>query len=206
MRHITIVTPGIRKIVAGALLAAGLLIVGSAPTSAQDHMKPEIIMGVITGTGTQVGQITNFRLAIYELSNPEDKQILADAFTKGQNQGLFNALGKMRAVGRVAISGTLGFDVSYIRIFPIPGGRRVRFVTNRKITFGEAWTDSRSQSFDLTGGEIDLNDTDRKKSTGVIYPAAQLIIDKEGQLQIELANNPWKLVDISDHKGTPGEN
>ena len=35
---------------------------------------------------------------------------------------------------------------------------------------------------------------------------AQLVIDKEGQLQIDLNQNSWKLVDIIDWKGTPGEN
>jgi hypothetical protein len=39
-----------------------------------------------------------------------------------------------------------------------------------------------------------------------LYPAAQLVIDKEGQLQIDLSQNAWKLVDLIDWKGTPGEN
>jgi hypothetical protein len=50
----------------------------------------------------------------------------------------------------------------------------------------------------LTPGEIEINDKDKSKSTGVLYPAAQLVINKEGQLQIELRKNPWKLVNIID--------
>ena len=91
-------------------------------------------------------------------------------------------------------------------MIPTATGRKIRFVTNRQISFVEAWTDSQSQSFNLTGGEIDVNDQDRSKSTGVLYPAAQLVIDKQGQLQIELNQNAWKLVDILDWKGTPGVN
>ena len=68
------------------------------------------------------------------------------------------------------------------------------------------WTDSQSQAFNLTGGEIDLNDQDKNKSSGVLFPAAQLVIDKQGQLQIDLNQNSWKLVDILDWKGTPGVN
>jgi hypothetical protein len=56
---------------------------------------------------------------------------------------------------------------------------------------GEVYTDSQSQSFNLTAGEFDINDTDKKKSTGVLYPQCQLAMDKEGQLQFQLAQNPW---------------
>jgi hypothetical protein len=195
-----------KKLAGAIVLALGLLTVGSLPTSSQDRGKPEIIQGVITGTGTQSGQLTNFRIAIYEFSTPEDKQIMVDAFQKGQNTGLFNALSRMRSVGRVAITGTLGYDVKYIRWFPTPTGRTIKFITDRQISMGEAWTDSRSQAYNLTGGILDLNDGDKKKSTGVIYPAAQLVIDKDGELSIDLANNPWKVASIIDNKGTPGVN
>jgi hypothetical protein len=43
-----------------------------------------------------------------------------------------------------------------------------------------------------------LNDADKNKSIGVLYPAAQLIINKKGELQWELRKNPWKLVNIID--------
>jgi hypothetical protein len=70
----------------------------------------------------------------------------------------------------------------------------------------EAWTDSNSMSFDLTAGILDLNDQDKSKSTGVLYPAAQLVLSKEGELQWDLAQNAWKLSDLNDWKGTPGVN
>jgi hypothetical protein len=54
--------------------------------------------------------------------------------------------------------------------------------------------------------QIEVNDQDKSKSTGVLYPAAQLILDKQGQLQLDLNQNPWRLVDILDWKGTPGVN
>ena len=194
-----------KRIMAGVLLALGLLTVLSVPASPQDHSKPEIIQGVITGTGLQAGQLTNLTFVIYEFSTPDDKQVLLEAFQKGQNQGLFNALTKMRTVGRVAITGTLGYDVKYIRWFPTPAGRSIRFVTDRKISMGEAWTDSRSQEYNLSGGIIEMNDTEMKKSSGVVYGAAELVM-KDGELSINLANNPWKVASIRDNKGTPGEN
>ena len=192
------------KVVFGVLLLTGLLMLGSIPAFSRD--KNETIDATAWGTSTQLGRNIGVTLIIYEWSTPADREILVQAFQKGQNQGLVNALQKMKAVGHVNITGTMGYDVSYIKLFQTPTGRKIRFVTNRQITFGEAFTDSQSQAYNLTAGEIDLNDQDKSKSAGVLYPAAQLTIDKDGQLSMELRQNPWRLGDIIDWKGTSGEN
>jgi len=189
----------------GVLLIVALIL-GSSFSLSADRVKPETIGATAMGTGSQLGQNTSITVIIYEFSTPEDKQILLDAFTNGQNQGLVNALTKMKAVGHISITGTLGYDLSFIRMIPTPTGRKIRFVTNRQIRFGEAFFDSQSQAFNLTAGELEIDNTDKKKSTGRLYPEAQLALDKEGQLKIELTQNPWKLVDLIDWKGTPGEN
>jgi hypothetical protein len=203
MRHIQNTASRIRKFAVSGLLAAGLLTFGSVPAFCQ---KAETIEATAEGTGTQMGQMVEVRLTINDYSTMEERQVLVQAFAKGQNQGLVNALSKMRAVGHISLTGTIGYDVSYIRMIPTPTGRKIRFVTNRQISFVEAWTDSQSQSFNLSGGEIDINDQDKNKSTGVLFPAAQLVIDKQGKLQIDLNQNSWKLVDVLDWKGTPGVN
>ena len=200
--------PNIHKLGISCLLLIALLTIGTSRSSSQGRPKAETIQAVTTGSGTQAGQITTMMLQIYEFSTDEDRQILVDAFQKGRDQGLFNALSKMKAIGRISLTGTLGMDVSYIKMAPTPTGRKIRFVTNRTIAYGEGYADNSNApgTFDLTGGEFDLNDTDRKKSKGVLYPAAKLVIDKEGQLQIQLNQNAWELGDIRDKRGTPGEN
>ena len=180
----------------GSLLGLGLMAVGSIPSLSQDRPKPEIIQAVAMGTSTQVGQQFHVRLIINEYSTEEDRQILIEAFEKGKNQGLVNALEKMRAVGRIAIEGTLGYDISYIRSIPTPTGRKIRFITNRLLRFGETYYSTRSADYNLTGGELDLNDQDRSKSTGVLYPLAKLRLDKDKQLSLDLNMNPWKLISI----------
>jgi len=193
------------KVIVGSFIVVSLLALATTLVFARGP-KSETIEASAMGTGTQMGAVIGVTLDIYEWSTPEDRQILIDAFTKGQNQGLVNALSKMKAVGHCSITGTLGYDVSYIRMVSTPTGRKIVFVTNRQIKFGEAFYDTQSQSFNLTAGEFDLNDTDKNKSAGTVYPATQLIIDKQGQLQFDLRENPWKLVDVLDWKGTPGVN
>jgi hypothetical protein len=189
-----------------SLMVSGLLALAVSPAFSEKRPKAETLGATAMGTGTQMGQIISISVEIYEFSSPESRQLLVDAFTKGQNQGLVNALTKLPAVGHISITGTLGYDLAYVHLIPTPTGRKIRFVTNRMLRFGEVWADSQSTAFNLTGGEFDLNDQDKKKSSGMLFPACQLVIDKEGQLQIELRENAWKLNDILDWKGTPGVN
>jgi hypothetical protein len=191
-----------------SLMASGLLVSAVFPAFSQKpkKVKNETIEASAMGTGSQMGQVISISMEIYDYSTPEDKQVLVQAFSTGQNQGLVNALTKMHAVGHISITGTLGYDLAFIKMIPTPTGRKIRFVTNRQLRFGEVFADSQSTAFNLTGGEFDVDDTDKKKSTGILYPECQLAIDKEGQLQIQLAQNAWKLVDVLDWKGTAGVN
>jgi hypothetical protein len=192
------------RIASKSLVAIGIVLLATNTVSARDRY--ETIEAQAFGTGTQMGQNIGVTLNIYEFSTPADRTNLFQAYEKGQNQGLVTALQKMRAVGHVEITGTLGYDCAYIKMTPTPTGRKIVFVTNRQIRFGEAFTDSQSQSFNLTAGEIELNDQDKSKSTGMLYPEAQLILNKEGQLTLALAQNPWRLSDVLDWAGTSGVN
>src|SRR4051812_26895288 len=172
-----------------------LLVIVSIPSLGQRGTN-ETIDATAFGTSTQMGRNFGVKIIIYEFSSPEDRDVLVQAFQKGQNDGLVNALEKMKSVGRIQIPGTLGYDVTYIREILTPTGRSIRFVTNRKIAFGEAYADTLTKSFNLTAGEFKINDKDRDKSDGVLFPAAQLIVNKEGELQWELNQNSWRLTNI----------
>ena len=187
-----------RKFSYGGLLLTALLLTAVTVALSAEDRKTETIDAIAMGTSTQLGKQVNVKVTIYEYSTDEDRQILIDAFKKGQNQGLVNALTKMRSVGRIAITGTLGYDLSYIRLIPTPTGRKIRFVTNRLLRFGEVYANTQTTAYNLTAGEFDINDSDKDKSAGVLLPAAQLVINKEGQLEFQLNKNPWKLVNIID--------
>jgi len=188
----------IRKFGYGILLLAALLLAAVPLVNSQEDRKIETIDATAMGTSTQLGKNVSVKVTIYKFSTEEDRALLVDAFKKGQNKGLVDALSKMPSVGRIAITGTVGTDLAYIRLIPTDTGRKIRFATNRRIRFAEAYTNSTSASYDLTAGEFDLNDSDKNKSSGVLYPAAQLIINKDGQLEFQLRKNHWNLVSIID--------
>ena len=183
----------------GISLLVSLLMIASVPSFGQ-RGSTETIDATAFGTSTQMGRNFGVKIIIYEFSSPEDRDILVRAFQKGQNDGLVNALEKMRSVGRIQIPGTVGYDLSFIREILTPTGKTIRFVANRKIAFGESYWDAQTKSFNLTAGEININDKDKSKSDGVLFPAAQLIVNKEGELQWELNQNAWKLTNIIEWK------
>ena len=183
-----------RRIFFAAMLTIALLL----PAFAAGQV--ETIDATARGTSTQMGKTVSIKVIISRFSTPEDTEVLKDAFLKGGNKGLVDALSKMKASGRIQVPGTVGYDIAYAVAMPTPTGRRIRFVTNRRITFGEAARNTRSQAYDLTAGEVDMNDQDKNKSAGVLYPAAQLIINSDGELQLELRKNPWQLTNIIDWK------
>jgi len=188
----------IRKFGYVRLLLITLLLTAVTVSLSADDRKVETIDATAMGTSTQLGQVINVKVTIYDFSTEEDRQILVESYKKGQNQGLVNALTKMKSMGRIAITGTIGYDLSFIRLIPTPTGRKIRFVTNRLVRFGEAYYNTQTTAYNLTAGEIEINDSDKDKSAGVLYPAAQLVINKEGQLEFQLNKNPWKLVNIID--------
>ena len=106
------------------------------------------------GTSTQLGKNVSVKVIINQFSTAEDRQVLVDAFKKGQNPGLVDALSKMKPVGRIAITGTLGYDLAYIRLIRTPTGRRIRFATNRLIRFGEAYNEHAEQVLQPDSGRV----------------------------------------------------
>jgi len=165
---------------------------------AQEQMLHEEYQAQAMGQGTQMGQTFNVTVHIEEYSSPEERQILVDAFDKAKSQGLFNALSKMKSKGRIAITGTVGYDISFVRRLQTPDGWKIRILTNRPITFGEAWTDSRSMDYNLSAIELDMSDQ-KGKSGGVLLPVCEFVIDKKTkEVTIKEYRNPFKLVDVLD--------
>lgn len=191
--------------IAAVAMVAVLFLIGgtSARNSVQNgpgmsatKQKPMTIQAQAFGQAQQLGRTFSVNLIIEEYSDAEDQKGLLEAFNAKKNEGLVNALGKMHAKGRMAITGTLGYDVSYVRAWPQPdGSTHLRLVTNRQILFGEAWADTRSMDYSLSGVDLYLF-PDEKKNTGTLYPAAELKLDKEGKVQLELYQNAFRLANI----------
>ena len=95
-----------------AALVAAVLLLGGMWGFAVEY---ETIQAVAQGQSTQLGQRHNFTLIVYEFSTADDQKALVEAFKAAGQQGLFNTVHKMKAKGHMALTGTLGYDVNYIK-------------------------------------------------------------------------------------------
>lgn len=186
-----------KSILAIAVVAIiSLVLLPTTGSTAQDTPKRETFQATAMGQSTQLGRMHSVNIMIEEYSTAEDQQALLEAFNSKGMEGLSNALSKMKSKGRLSITGTLGYEVTYIRSFPTTTGRKIRLATNRAIRFGEAWADGRSMDYNLSAVELEINNDG--KSTGILLPACRFKLDKENHLIIENYQNPWKLQNILD--------
>ena len=177
-----------------AVFVAGLVFfVAGGHVLAQQKMT---IRAIARGTSTQLGKLINVDIYINEFSAPEEQKALLEAFQSNGSEGLANALDKLRAKGRIALTGTVGYDLNYIRTFQMPdGSRMIRFVTDRPVRFGEVWASTRSQDYKITVGEI-IIPKDQKKMKGTLLPAVWVKLDKKGELELETYQFPWELTNM----------
>jgi hypothetical protein len=179
----------------GTIGLVSLVLLTSTMSLAQRLPKKIYIQAQAMGTSTQLGRSAGVTLIIDELSTDAERAGLLEAFQQKGNEGLVNALSKMHSKGRMSVTGTLGYDVAYIKTFQRPDGSTVlRMVTDRPLRFGEAWADTRSSDYNVSAVEIVIS-KDKKKS-GTLYPAVELKMNKENQLELSLYQNPWNLVNI----------
>jgi hypothetical protein len=188
---------------AGTLPVATIFVLTTCNVAAQEEPKPkpkiETIQATAMGQLTASGKMFHVTIRIESYSTPEDQKTLIDAFTTGGHDALVKTLSKMKSRGRVAITGTIGYQIAYIRTFPTENGRTIRLITNRPIQFKEAYSGGRTTDYDLSAIEINL-DNDPKKSDGSLIVAGKFRVDKKTQ-QISFesyGSGPWRLVNIME--------
>jgi hypothetical protein len=180
-----------------------LVLLGSCTLAATPGFAGNSQYETIQATYAVAGNTLNVTLIVYNYSTPADLQILSLAFQEGQDRGLAAALSKTKAVGQCAISGALSYEVAFIQMVLTPTGRRITFITSRPRPLDEADPPAQLQTFDLAVGQFDLNDADPAKSTGFLFPASKLAIDRLGEFHYDLAGSPWALVNVLDRQGAP---
>jgi hypothetical protein len=180
-----------------AVIASLFLVLAAIGTIVQAQERITIQANAM-GTSTQMGRLIPVKIIIEQLSTAEDQKALADGFKRSGHQGMLDALTRMSPKGRIALEGTVGNDVKYIRELPSENGRRFRLVTDRNLAFGELRNSTRSRDYDIGGAELTI--TPDGKGSGTLLPACKLKLNKQKQIEIESYQNPWKLTNLIVHK------
>lgn len=181
-----------------SLLVTVVPVVAAFRIGAQDKPKRETIQAQAMGQNRAAGKTFNVTVSIDSYSTPDDQKLLISAFNQGGQAALSKSLSKMESKGRVAVTGTLGYNIAYVRTFSTENGRKIRLITDRPIQFAEARNNGRSTDYDLSALELNIND-DKSKSSGSLIIGLRVKVDKDSQLIFEsYGSGPWKLVNVME--------
>jgi hypothetical protein len=190
--------PRFDRMLIASVFVTVVLALGAFGIRAQDKPKQETIQAQAMGQNTATGKQFNVTISINSYSTPDDQKALIDAVTQGGHAALSKALSKMKSKGRLAVTGTLGYDIAYIRTFPNENGRTIRLITARPIQFAEASNGTRSKDYDLSGLELNIN-SDESKSAGTLIIGLRVKVDKDNQLVFEsYGSGPWRLTNVME--------
>jgi len=169
-------------------IAAGLTILAlTVPTHASEEKESkfkEVFIGnVLDTTGSVPRNSTRFTLMVEHYTTDEEARELAGLLKEGGQDALNKKLSKMQ-VGRVQFGSRISYRVGIVRsLEKIDGGRVVRVVTDRPISFVEQARMTRTRDYDL--GIIELHLDDESKGEGGIIVAARVSINEKNALEVE---------------------
>ena len=146
--------------------------------------------------GSAAGKSVGVDLYITQWTSDEDLQAFVTTLANNGPDGLLNALQKTKDVGRLSPTGSVGSGIRIARYSPTPeGGLRIMTVTDRPITFSEAYHGTRSRYYPF--GIVDLVIDPAGKATGTLAPACKIRFNKQKQLEIEhYGIKPLRLVNV----------
>jgi hypothetical protein len=181
------------------LLASTLL--ASAQTSEEPGPpKPEQYAATAFITsGPAQGKSVSVTTYINSYTSDQEVQNFLDILkTKGQD-GLESAFDKTKERGRIAIVGTTGNSISFIRSHNAESKRVIRMATNRIISFPELWTSPRSRDYKF--GVIELRLDASGNGDGSILYATKIKFNKKGELELEnYGQTPIRLANVRREK------
>lgn len=127
-------------------------------------------LAVLSGPGS--GRVRQVTIYISDYSSDAEAAQLAGAFADGGSRALFKVLTKLKSKGRVAPTGSTGYQVRFIRSVQTPNGRKITMLTDRPISFLERYYGTRSSDYQY--GLVELNINDEGKGEGSLIYAAKV--------------------------------
>jgi hypothetical protein len=188
------------KVFAAGLLAVGCVLVASR--AAGQDVKPQAPLPAqyaataVGQAGVPAGKTFGMTVYVDEVTSDADVQELIGILkAKGQN-GVVDAMEKMKDKGRAAPTAGVGTGMRFVRMRPNnKGGYHIVLATNRSISFPELYNGTRSTDYPI--GIVVLDVDKDGKGTGSFAPACKIKFNKKGELEIEhYGQKPFRLANV----------
>jgi hypothetical protein len=138
----------------------------------------------MVGTGARV----NVDLYIDSYTTDAEAKTLAGVLLEGGSDALLKALEKADSIGKIRLSGRVGFyDFKLIRSHRTETGRRIYAVGDRPVGFLEAYYSGRSRDYEFGILQLDLkqNSKGREEGTGALLYAAKIKVIGGSSIEVE---------------------
>jgi len=161
--------------------SAGTAFTGSRTTAKSRIERFSATLSIVSGPGA--GTVRPITIYISDYSTEAEANTLAGAFADGGSKRLFRALTKLKTKGRIAPSGSVGYQIRFIRSIDTPNGRKITMLTDRPIGFLEAYYGTRSKDYQY--GLVELNLDDNGKGEGSLIYAAKVKAMSGNTIEVE---------------------
>lgn len=139
---------------------------------------------MMAGAGAKV----NIDLYIDSYTSDADAKTLAGVLLEGGSNALLKALEKADTIGKIRLSGRIGFyDFKLIRSHQTENGRRIYAVGDRPVGFLEAYYSGRSRDYEFGILQLDLkrNSKGREEGAGALLYAAKIKVIGGKSIELE---------------------
>jgi hypothetical protein len=146
--------------------------------------------------GASAGKSFGLNIYVDSVTNDEQMEQLMAALTQKGQDGLVNAMDKLKDAGRLAPNGSVGTGMRVVRIRPTKdGGQHIVLTTDRPMSFPELYRSGRSTQYKI--GIVMLNVDKDGKGTGTFAPVCKIKINKNKQVEIEnYGQKPFRLTNV----------
>jgi len=174
--------------------------VGFAQTNSQPLDTPEQFSATAFATsGAANGKSVGVNIFVNSYTTNDEVQQFLDTLKAQGQDGLEKAFDKAPERGRIAVTGSTGNTIAFIRSRNAETKRILRMATNRIIGFNELVQSPRSRDYKFTIIELRL-DADGTGDGTLMY-ATKLKFNKKGELELEhFGQSPIRLANVRKQK------
>lgn len=186
-------TSRIRKYLSRALIAGvGVVAAGAIVIGAE---KREVFSATALSTGgPQPAVAERLTFAIDRWTTPDEAKQFEAALKRGGPRDVAEALRDLKEVGRISSPGSIGYPLQYAVQEIVDGTRHIILMTDRPMSFAEAWTQPITMDYPVT--YIELNVDKDGNGSGKMMVATKLIPTRKLLVVEDWAAVPIRLNDV----------
>jgi hypothetical protein len=142
---------------------------------------------VMAEAGPGVQGAGEMDITIDKWSTDAERTALVDAFKKGGNLGLYEALQKQDSHGYISQPGSLGYQIRFARQVKTDTGSKLIVVTDKFVSNVNFDASDEFLKYPISAAEMVLDAKGSGKGTMIV--GARLSFDADGELKIEVPSN-----------------